>query len=112
MSIELLPCPFCGHERPSFEREGTPRQSCIVVCGNCGCRHESSDEDERSGSSWNDRAAAPKVEREGLTDAQVLDGYVSVDVAPTDEPLSIFEEGVRFAERSLGIAPSHGERKE
>ena len=36
---------------------GTPRQSCIVICGNCGCRHESSDEDEHSGTSWNTRAA-------------------------------------------------------
>lgn len=54
---ELLPCPFCGHRTPEFERRGTSRQSCIVVCGNCGCRHESSDEDERCGESWNTRAA-------------------------------------------------------
>ena len=52
---ELLPCPFCGHNTPEFERLGTVRQSCIVVCGNCGARHESSDEDERSGMSWNTR---------------------------------------------------------
>lgn len=32
----LLPCPFCGGDTPTFERIGTPRQSCIVVCGNCG----------------------------------------------------------------------------
>jgi Lar family restriction alleviation protein len=55
MSAELLPCPFCGHQRPIFERLGSPRQSCIVVCGNCGCRHESSDEGDQSGQSWNDR---------------------------------------------------------
>ena len=53
----LLPCPFCGHTTPYFERMGTPRQSCIVACGDCGARHESSDEGTRSGSSWNTRAA-------------------------------------------------------
>ncbi len=53
----LAPCPFCGNTNPKFERMGTARQSCIVVCGNCGCRHESSDEGARNGSSWNDRAA-------------------------------------------------------
>lgn len=63
---ELRPCPFCGHPTPSFERMGTPRQSCIVVCGNCGCRHESSDEGERSGDSWNDRASPGAAQtREG-----------------------------------------------
>lgn len=54
---ELLPCPFCGHDSPEFERMGTSRQSCIVICGNCGARHESGDEYLRSGSSWNTRAA-------------------------------------------------------
>lgn len=54
---ELLPCPFCGHDSPEFERMGTRRQSCIVICGHCGARHESSDEDAESGTSWNRRAA-------------------------------------------------------
>lgn len=54
----LLPCPFCGHDTPEFERLGTSRQSCIVICGDCGARHESSDEGARCGSSWNTRAAA------------------------------------------------------
>jgi hypothetical protein len=43
--------------KAEFERTGTPRRSCIVVCHSCGARHESSDEDERSGMSWNERAA-------------------------------------------------------
>jgi len=55
---DLLPCPFCGGEA-EFERMGTPRQSCIVVCGNCGARHESGDEGARNGTQWNRRAAAP-----------------------------------------------------
>jgi Lar family restriction alleviation protein len=63
----LKPCPFCGHTTPYFERMGTPRQSCIVACGNCGCRHESSDEGENSGRSWNERAQAAQ-QREPLTD--------------------------------------------
>jgi Lar family restriction alleviation protein len=58
----LLPCPFCGHDTPEFERMGTPRQSCIVICGNCGARHESSDEGANSGSSWNERAAIASIE--------------------------------------------------
>lgn len=56
---QLLPCPFCGSEA-IFERRGTARQSCIVVCTNCGCRHESGDEEGWNGSSWNDRFQ-PKV---------------------------------------------------
>jgi Lar family restriction alleviation protein len=52
--IELKPCPFCGGEA-EFERLGTRRQSCIVVCTECGCHHESSDENEHNGSSWNRR---------------------------------------------------------
>ena len=54
---ELLPCPFCGHEKPTFVRRGDSRQSCIIECGWCGCRHESSDEGEDNGSTWNTRAA-------------------------------------------------------
>lgn len=52
----LLPCPFCGGEA-EFERTGTRGHSCIVQCTSCGALRESSDEYERSGSSWNDRAA-------------------------------------------------------
>jgi Lar family restriction alleviation protein len=55
----LLPCPFCGGAA-SFERMGTPRQSCIVTCDSCGARHESSDEGHRSGTQWNERAASPE----------------------------------------------------
>lgn len=53
---DLRPCPFCGNTEPEFERVGTPRQSCIVACGECGARHESSDEGKDSGASWNRRA--------------------------------------------------------
>ena len=52
----LLPCPFCGEEKPQMVRIGTHRQSCQIACGNCGASHESSDEGEQSGSSWNTRA--------------------------------------------------------
>lgn len=61
-AVALLPCPFCGHDTPELERMGTPRQSCIVICGNCGARHESSDEGANSGSSWNERAAIASTE--------------------------------------------------
>ncbi len=55
-SPKLLPCPFCGDDEPVFVRRGTSQVSCIVECGNCGGRHESSDQYERSGTSWNRRA--------------------------------------------------------
>lgn len=60
---ELLPCPFCGGQA-SFERRGTPRQSCIVVCGWCGCRHESGDEGAKCGESWNTRQPAMPADAE------------------------------------------------
>lgn len=62
MSVALAPCPFCG-DVAEFERTGTRRQSCIVQCTECGTRHESSDEGERSGTSWNRRAADAEIAR-------------------------------------------------
>lgn len=59
----LLPCPFCGGDA-YFERTGTQRRSCIVSCTDCGARHESSDEGDRSGSSWNRRASTAPVASE------------------------------------------------
>jgi Lar family restriction alleviation protein len=50
----LLPCPFCGG-RAEVEQAGTRLRSCIVACSNCGCRHESGDEEPSSGRSWNMR---------------------------------------------------------
>lgn len=52
--MTLKPCPFCGGDA-EFERVGTPRQSCIVVCNDCGARLESSDEGDMSGTAWNRR---------------------------------------------------------
>jgi Lar family restriction alleviation protein len=88
--IELKPCPFCGNAEPYFERTGTPRQSCIVECGNCGCRHESSDEGDNSGLSWNERTPAtppaPTTEPTakpitGLTGEMVMSAHA---LCPTD----------------------------
>ena len=39
MSNQLKPCPFCFGEA-EVERRGTPRQSQIYVCQDCGCRLE------------------------------------------------------------------------
>jgi Lar family restriction alleviation protein len=55
--VDLAPCPFCGGAA-EFERRGTGRQSCIVVCGDCGARHESGDSGDRCGSSWNRRESS------------------------------------------------------
>lgn len=67
---ELLPCPFCGGDA-EFERMGDRRQSCIVACTDCGCRHESSDEHENNGASWNSR--------------HTPDGWQCVPVEPSPE---------------------------
>lgn len=61
--MKLLPCPFCGGE-PEIVRPGTSRYSTIIACTNCGCRHESRDENERVGVSWNRRVPAAAQERE------------------------------------------------
>lgn len=43
MNNELLPCPFCGG-KAEIERYGTPRQSTIYNCTECGCRLETGEE--------------------------------------------------------------------
>jgi len=74
----LLPCPFCGHDKPYFERMGTGSVSCQVACGNCGAWHESSDEYLQSGKSWNTRAALSShqaaTDKDSLTVAPVALG--------------------------------------
>jgi Lar family restriction alleviation protein len=51
---DLLPCPFCGGEA-EIERVGTPRQSTIYACTECGCRLETGEE-WGHGTQWNTRA--------------------------------------------------------
>lgn len=60
MTNELKPCPFCGGEA-EFERVGTERYSTIVVCTECGARHESGDVREVAGISWNNRPYENKL---------------------------------------------------
>lgn len=109
MTQSLKPCPFCGHDTPEFERIGTSRQSCIVVCGDCGARHESSDEYERSGSSWNQRATptAQEAPAEVKLCALVLELAEAVDNAHEDiggsrPQLTILREAVAEAQRIKG----------
>ncbi|RIQ11805.1 restriction alleviation protein, Lar family [Bordetella avium] len=52
----LEPCPFCGSDSVHFTRLGTPRQSCIVECGDCGARLEANEEGQDCGNAWNSRA--------------------------------------------------------
>lgn len=57
-NIILKPCPLCNGEA-SIEldgaRIGTSRQSCIVVCLDCGCSVESNETENRCGTIWNTR---------------------------------------------------------
>jgi len=54
MSKELKLCPFCGGHA-SYDRVGTNRQSCIVICEDCGCMVESNETGEYCGNKWNIR---------------------------------------------------------
>ena len=45
----------------------------------------------------------PQPKREPLNPEQIETGWDNEDVAPTDSPESLFEAGVRFAERTHGI---------
>lgn len=62
MRATLKPCPFCGGAA-YFERMGDRRQSCIIVCEDCGARLESNEEGEQCGAQWNERGAAGEVVR-------------------------------------------------
>ena len=82
----LMPCPFCGHETPEFERMGTSGHSCIVRCGNCGCSHESGDEYLQSGRSWNIRAELQKPEmHEPVSDQETIDAIRACHLKVTTE---------------------------
>ena len=59
-SVELKPCPFCGGEA-EIERYGTPRQSTIVRCTDCGCTIEGPEEFAH-GQQWNTRATDPLLD--------------------------------------------------
>jgi len=90
MSDELLSCPFCGGEA-EYERKGDHRQSCIVVCVDCGARHESGDRDFYQGRSWNTRA----------TDINVV----------TTPPVSE-SEGLQALDRTLAFVKNNGQGSE
>lgn len=92
MSEKLLPCPFCGHDTPEFERMGDRRQSCIVICGWCGARHESSDEGDRCGSSWNQRA---EPSQDGLRTA-LETALARIEDMLADDDGQAFKEARKF----------------
>lgn len=59
MENKLKPCPFCGGEatlESDGARIGSHRQSCIVVCLECGCTLESNEEGDSCGNQWNIRS--------------------------------------------------------
>jgi Lar family restriction alleviation protein len=69
MSIELLPCPFCGGEA-EIERVGDHHRSTIYTCTECGASLETGEE-WGHGRRWNERAnlntellASMKAERD------------------------------------------------
>ena len=60
-------------------RTGTGRRSCQVSCTNCNCHHESSDEYELSGSSWNCRQNESWSESAKDAMAKLLDAHNRLD---------------------------------
>lgn len=73
--IVLKPCPFCGG-KAEIERMGTPRQSTIYSCTDCGCRLETGEEWSH-GRDWNERNppdAQVSSERLSMIDAIVNGG--------------------------------------
>ena len=96
ISLELKPCPFCGGEA-SFERNGTSRQSCIVVCESCGCRFESGEKGDACGNSWNTRAVNTHDEL-----VKALDGMVLV-CGRTGDHFEDFEEQAEVFHRETGL---------
>ena len=109
MIAALLPCPFCGHEHPEFERMGDRRQSCIVICGNCGARHESGDEGSRNGSSWNQRS---EPGQDGLR-ATLETALARIEDMLADDDGQAFKEARKFLEsaRPLTASPTEQDAK-
>ena len=102
MIAALLPCPFCGHEHPEFERMGDRRQSCIVICGNCGARHESGDEGSRNGSSWNQRS---EPGQDGLR-ATLETALARIEDMLADDDGQAFKEARKFLESARPLTAS------
>jgi len=75
---ELKPCPFCGDTDVAVEQPGASRQSCIVVCTNCGVRLESNE--TGWGKWWNTR---------------VGDAWISVDERLPDSGTDVLACGLR-----------------
>jgi len=104
MIAALLPCPFCGHEHPEFERMGDRRQSCIVICGNCGARHESGDEGSRNGSSWNQRS---EPGQDGLR-ATLETALARIEDMLADDDGQAFKEARKFLESARQLSEQPG----
>lgn len=106
---ELKPCPFCGG-KASFERQGTHRQSCIVVCGSCGCRHESGYEYELSACGWNTRAALQSQDREDAPFLQEDDQHALHRFIETTEDGQGYDIGKDRIKRlaELGVVSNQG----
>lgn len=87
--IKLKPCPFCGGEA-EVGTHGNHRQSTIISCGECGVTHESGDEGEMVGTSWNSRE----------TDEQLA--KANKRVKELEASIIKFRQGVTHYNRSRG----------
>jgi len=65
---ELKPCPFC-EGKARFERIGNARRSTVVVCEDCGCRHESGFVGHMAYAGWNNRPHENKLKADAVRDS-------------------------------------------
>lgn len=106
-SVELKPCPFCGGEA-EIERYGTPRQSTIVCCTDCGCTIEGPEEFAH-GRQWNTRATDPLLDEM----AEALKAMLARESAsgrsfckPCDEVVSAQEAMKKYREHQSLANPN------
>lgn len=84
MTVDLLPCPFCGGSA-SIEQFGDRGQSTIYQCDHCSCRLETGEESDHA-RIWNTRELSP---------ATILSGVVAEicrQAAPPTTPRPIVAE--------------------
>ena len=80
---ELKACPFCSGE-PEVERQGSNRQSHIIVCRYCGARLESNEVWD-AGSQWNRRSLTDALHHEIIEKGRkVLNSTLDEGMSQTD----------------------------
>jgi Lar family restriction alleviation protein len=97
--IGLLPCPFCGGE-PEFVRHGSPCQSSIVACQDCGARVETG-ETWNEGQLWNRRLGVAQEQPLGDCTQAEIDAWIETIDSKNHRLLLMWKERADKAEAAL-----------